>query len=274
MKEKLLFCQKSHSSPSAWGSPGVSGRVEVETLSFDVFSQTWSFRSLTGDVPSVSPLIFLLRTPFLCVRVCPLPVLEVNVSSCGPQIIVGVILLYYLLGISALIGATVIAVLAPVQYFVATKLSQTQKSTLVSADPHLTVPSPPSPRNPVKTRMRPFTISWRLVRFPPAGLFQRAFEEDQRAAEGHQAAEAVRLGAHLLRQRGGDQGQGADQPAGLRSLHVHIQSGPLPHVHTELFFQTDTIFRFSFLSSGFSFHECSHPHPGSAHGEPRPTCYQ
>lgn len=51
--------------------------------------------------------------------------------SCS-QIVVGVILLYYLLGISALIGATVIAVLAPVQYFVATKLSQTQKSTLVS----------------------------------------------------------------------------------------------------------------------------------------------
>lgn len=48
------------------------------------------------------------------------------------QIILGVILLYYLLGISALIGATVIAVLAPVQYFVATKLSQTQKNTLVS----------------------------------------------------------------------------------------------------------------------------------------------
>lgn len=47
------------------------------------------------------------------------------------QIVVGVILLYYLLGISALIGATVIAVLAPVQYFVATKLSQAQKSTLV-----------------------------------------------------------------------------------------------------------------------------------------------
>lgn len=66
-------------------------------------------------------------------------------SSCGPQIIVGVILLYYLLGISALIGATVIAVLAPVQYFVATKLSQTQKSTLVSADPHLTVNPPPLP---------------------------------------------------------------------------------------------------------------------------------
>ncbi|XP_077424342.1 ATP-binding cassette sub-family C member 8 isoform X4 [Vanacampus margaritifer] len=57
---------------------------------------------------------------FLCPNLCAMPV----------QIIVGVILLYYLLGISALIGATVIAVLAPVQYFVATKLSQTQKSTL------------------------------------------------------------------------------------------------------------------------------------------------
>ncbi|XP_061628449.1 ATP-binding cassette sub-family C member 8 isoform X3 [Phyllopteryx taeniolatus] len=57
---------------------------------------------------------------FLCPNLWAMPV----------QIIVGVILLYYLLGISALIGATVIAVLAPIQYFVATKLSQTQKSTL------------------------------------------------------------------------------------------------------------------------------------------------
>uniref|UniRef100_A0A7N6BI81 ATP-binding cassette, sub-family C (CFTR/MRP), member 8 n=1 Tax=Anabas testudineus TaxID=64144 RepID=A0A7N6BI81_ANATE len=57
---------------------------------------------------------------FLCPNLWAMPV----------QITVGVILLYYLLGISALIGATVIAVLAPVQYFVATKLSQTQKSTL------------------------------------------------------------------------------------------------------------------------------------------------
>nr|XP_020469421.1 ATP-binding cassette sub-family C member 8 isoform X2 [Monopterus albus] len=53
-----------------------------------------------------------------------------NLWAMPIQIIMGVILLYYLLGISALIGATVIAVLAPVQYFVATKLSQTQKSTL------------------------------------------------------------------------------------------------------------------------------------------------
>uniref|UniRef100_A0A3Q2ZTD0 ATP-binding cassette, sub-family C (CFTR/MRP), member 8 n=1 Tax=Kryptolebias marmoratus TaxID=37003 RepID=A0A3Q2ZTD0_KRYMA len=57
---------------------------------------------------------------FLCPNLWAMPV----------QIILGVILLYYLLGISALIGATIIAVLAPVQYFVATKLSQTQKSTL------------------------------------------------------------------------------------------------------------------------------------------------
>ncbi|XP_053139112.1 ATP-binding cassette sub-family C member 8 isoform X2 [Hemicordylus capensis] len=57
---------------------------------------------------------------FLCPNLWAMPV----------QIIVGVILLYYLLGISALIGAAVIIVLAPVQYFVATKLSQAQRSTL------------------------------------------------------------------------------------------------------------------------------------------------
>ncbi|KAM6464845.1 ATP-binding cassette sub-family C member 8 isoform 1-T1 [Liasis olivaceus] len=57
---------------------------------------------------------------FLCPNLWAMPV----------QIIVGVVLLYYLLGISALIGAAVIIVLAPVQYFVATKLSQAQRSTL------------------------------------------------------------------------------------------------------------------------------------------------
>ncbi|XP_078405252.1 ATP-binding cassette sub-family C member 8 isoform X3 [Cetorhinus maximus] len=56
--------------------------------------------------------------------------LSPNLWAMPVQIIVGVILLYYLLGISALIGATVIAVLAPVQYFVATKFSQAQRSTL------------------------------------------------------------------------------------------------------------------------------------------------
>ncbi|XP_051546145.1 ATP-binding cassette sub-family C member 8-like isoform X1 [Myxocyprinus asiaticus] len=57
---------------------------------------------------------------FLCPNLFAMPV----------QIIVGIILLYYLLGISALIGAMVITLLAPVQYFVATKLSDAQKSTL------------------------------------------------------------------------------------------------------------------------------------------------
>ncbi|XP_036376337.1 ATP-binding cassette sub-family C member 9 isoform X4 [Megalops cyprinoides] len=57
---------------------------------------------------------------FLCPNLWAMPV----------QIIMGVILLYYLLGYSALIGASVIVLLAPVQYFIATKLADTQKSTL------------------------------------------------------------------------------------------------------------------------------------------------
>ncbi|XP_023592403.1 ATP-binding cassette sub-family C member 8 isoform X1 [Trichechus manatus latirostris] len=57
---------------------------------------------------------------FLCPNLWAMPV----------QIIVAVILLYYILGVSALIGAAVIILLAPVQYFVATKLSQAQRSTL------------------------------------------------------------------------------------------------------------------------------------------------
>ncbi|XP_072922218.1 ATP-binding cassette sub-family C member 9-like isoform X4 [Hemitrygon akajei] len=57
---------------------------------------------------------------FLCPNLWAMPV----------QIIMGVILLYYMLGISALIGASVIALLAPMQYFIATKLADAQKSTL------------------------------------------------------------------------------------------------------------------------------------------------
>uniref|UniRef100_A0A8C9UD24 ATP binding cassette subfamily C member 9 n=1 Tax=Serinus canaria TaxID=9135 RepID=A0A8C9UD24_SERCA len=45
-------------------------------------------------------------------------------------IIMGVILLYNLLGVSALVGAAVIVLLAPIQYFIATKLAEAQKSTL------------------------------------------------------------------------------------------------------------------------------------------------
>lgn len=46
----------------------------------------------------------------------------------------GVILLYYLLDRSALVGASVIILLAPIQYLIATKLAETQKSSLVSTE--------------------------------------------------------------------------------------------------------------------------------------------
>ncbi|XP_013885519.1 ATP-binding cassette sub-family C member 9 [Austrofundulus limnaeus] len=57
---------------------------------------------------------------FLCPNLWAMPV----------QIVMGVILLYYLLGWSALVGASVIVLLAPVQYHIATKLADTQKSSL------------------------------------------------------------------------------------------------------------------------------------------------
>ncbi|KAG8513795.1 ATP-binding cassette sub-family C member 9 [Galemys pyrenaicus] len=57
---------------------------------------------------------------FLCPNLWAMPV----------QIIMGVILLYNLLGSSALVGAAVIVLLAPTQYFIATKLAEAQKSTL------------------------------------------------------------------------------------------------------------------------------------------------
>ncbi|KAI4580849.1 hypothetical protein MJG53_010391 [Ovis ammon polii x Ovis aries] len=77
---------------------------------------------------------------FLCPNLWAMPVqvslfsnnvkYQLDKQQTAQKIIVGVILLYYILGISALIGAAVIIVLAPVQYFVATKLSQAQRSTL------------------------------------------------------------------------------------------------------------------------------------------------
>lgn len=43
----------------------------------------------------------------------------------------GIILLRHFMGSSALVGAAVIVLLAPVQYLIATKLADTQKITLV-----------------------------------------------------------------------------------------------------------------------------------------------
>ncbi|XP_036005136.1 ATP-binding cassette sub-family C member 9 isoform X1 [Fundulus heteroclitus] len=57
---------------------------------------------------------------FLCPNLWAMPV----------QIVMGVILLYNFLSWSALVGASVIVLLAPVQYLIATKLAETQKSTL------------------------------------------------------------------------------------------------------------------------------------------------
>lgn len=56
-----------------------------------------------------------------------------SILSFTLQVVIGVFLLYYFLGVSALIGATVIILLAPVQYLLATQLSHAQKSTFVSA---------------------------------------------------------------------------------------------------------------------------------------------
>lgn len=70
----------------------------------------------------------------------------------------GVILLYYILGVSALIGAAVIILLAPVQYFVATKLSQAQRSTLVSVSGYA---------HPISALPRAYLPGPHLSSYPP-----------------------------------------------------------------------------------------------------------
>ncbi|XP_075886008.1 ATP-binding cassette sub-family C member 9 isoform X3 [Nelusetta ayraudi] len=57
---------------------------------------------------------------FLCPNLWAMPV----------QIVMGVFLLHYLLGVGAIVGALVIILLTPIQYFIATKLADTQKSSL------------------------------------------------------------------------------------------------------------------------------------------------
>uniref|UniRef100_A0A3Q4HJ35 ATP-binding cassette, sub-family C (CFTR/MRP), member 9 n=1 Tax=Neolamprologus brichardi TaxID=32507 RepID=A0A3Q4HJ35_NEOBR len=57
---------------------------------------------------------------FLCPNLWAMPV----------QIVMGIILLRHFMGSSALVGASVIVLLAPVQYLIATKLADTQKITL------------------------------------------------------------------------------------------------------------------------------------------------
>lgn len=133
-------------------------------------------------------------------------------SPLSPQIVMGVILLYYLLNVSALVGAAVIVLLAPVQYLIATKLADTQKSSLVSTC--------------LGKRMRRSELSGDVspvLSASRSGTLDGSSEEDHGDLEGHKAAEAVRLGEHILRQRGGDQRQRAHQPQDLCSLHLHVQ---------------------------------------------------
>ncbi|XP_029379014.1 ATP-binding cassette sub-family C member 8 isoform X2 [Echeneis naucrates] len=106
---------------------GINLRGAIQTKIYNKIMRLCTSNMSMGEltVPQICNLVAidtnqLMWFFFLCPNLWAMPV----------QIIVGVILLYYLLGISALIGATIIAVLAPVQYFVATKLSHTQKSTL------------------------------------------------------------------------------------------------------------------------------------------------
>lgn len=69
----------------------------------------------------------------------------------------GVILLHNLLGRSALVGAAVIVLLAPLQYLIATKLANTQKSSLV----------------------RSWRLTWRLVEATKPGLNLRSCPPSQ-----------------------------------------------------------------------------------------------
>uniref|UniRef100_A0A8C9FC43 ATP-binding cassette sub-family C member 9 n=1 Tax=Pavo cristatus TaxID=9049 RepID=A0A8C9FC43_PAVCR len=92
-----------------------------------------------GSVPilfvggSASILVLSYRATYIEVeaQVCVTPsTFALCFGACLRHIIMGVILLYNLLGVSALVGAAVIVLLAPIQYFIATKLAEAQKSTL------------------------------------------------------------------------------------------------------------------------------------------------
>lgn len=122
----------------------------------------------------------------------------------------GVFLLHCLLGVSAIVGALVIILLTPIQYFIATKLANTQKSSLVRGDLWI-------------YRIRNAEILYPSPSSPISGTLHRPAEEDLGDPEGHQAAEALRLGEHLLRQRGGNQGQRAHLPQDVCLLHLNVQ---------------------------------------------------
>ncbi|XP_030621036.1 ATP-binding cassette sub-family C member 8 [Chanos chanos] len=106
---------------------GIKLRGAIQTKIYNKIMRLCTSNMSMGDMTTAQICNLVARDTnqlmwffFLCPNLWAMPV----------QIITGVMLLYYLLGFSALIGATVITVLAPMQYFVATKLSRAQKSTL------------------------------------------------------------------------------------------------------------------------------------------------
>ncbi|KAK2502427.1 hypothetical protein MC885_019751, partial [Smutsia gigantea] len=97
---------------------------------------------------------------FLCPNLWAMPV----------QIIMGVILLYNLLGSSALVGAAVIVLLAPIQYFIATKLAEAQKSTLLYAWEHIFCKSVEETRMKELSSLKAFALYTSLSIFMNAAI--------------------------------------------------------------------------------------------------------
>ncbi|XP_019485910.1 PREDICTED: ATP-binding cassette sub-family C member 9 [Hipposideros armiger] len=95
-------------------------------------SETLSSKEFLENVYVLAVLLFLaliLQRTFL--QASYYVTIETGINLRGALLIImGVILLYNLLGSSALVGAAVIVLLAPIQYFIATKLAEAQKSTL------------------------------------------------------------------------------------------------------------------------------------------------
>ncbi|XP_056096388.1 ATP-binding cassette sub-family C member 8 [Rhinichthys klamathensis goyatoka] len=106
---------------------GIKLRGAIQTKIYNKIMRLCTSNMSMGDMTTAQICSLVARDTnhlmwffFLCPNLWAMPV----------QIVIGVLLLYYLLGVSALIGATVIVALAPLQYFVATRLSRAQKSTL------------------------------------------------------------------------------------------------------------------------------------------------
>ncbi|XP_064233401.1 ATP-binding cassette sub-family C member 9 isoform X5 [Aotus nancymaae] len=95
-------------------------------------SDTLSSKEFLENAYVLAVLLFLaliLQRTFL--QASYYVTIETGINLRGALLIImGVILLYNLLGSSALVGAAVIVLLAPIQYFIATKLAEAQKSTL------------------------------------------------------------------------------------------------------------------------------------------------